>query len=461
MLMPPPPLAPPPRRHARRSCRGAPLPLLLLLALLLPHTQPSAAAAAAAPSPPSSAGALPAGTREVDAALFYAALTPSPAEWAATFGADDPAYGPVHFWLRCVARDVRAFFFLENASAPPANVSAAHAAALVELGKFTLQLDGYTVRTEMSDVGEFYFALPPDQAPSGVVKITVPGWRHYIDFPLRTCEPPPPPLPTPPPPAKRIMNIYTWDEERLDSPLDHAAEAAAAEVTRVRMETFAAGLVTHMRYHMCALRIERYEVVVQEEIVPILLSNAALAAAVKDGTLHFLLKGNHPGHVAGSRPFWQGLYENMAVLTHWRGHAALYFWDIDEFVVDPHDKLDTLNAILDHNMGHKFLRRRAVCTDCAFGVAQATFPLKGHALKELDDEWLLPKVVMNPERTGCAAIHYADCGKRVTKMDEKIAYLAHFTSWVVVRAEDDSDSEAEAAGKYANLRPLKLVERCM
>jgi hypothetical protein len=79
-------------------------------------------------------------------------------------------------------------------------------------------------------------------------------------------------------------------------------------------------------------------------------------------------------------------------------------------------------------------------------------------LKELDGDWLLPKVVLNPERTGCAAIHYADCGKRVTTMDEKIAYLAHFTNWVVVRAE--AESEADAASKYANLQPLKLVERC-
>jgi hypothetical protein len=455
-----PPAAPtPPRQHARRALPPplAPLLLLLLSAAALPH--PSAADA---PSAPSSTAALPHGTREVDGALYYASLTPSPEEWAATFGADDASYGPVHFWLRCVGRDVRAFFFLEHAAAPPSTVSAAHAPSLVELGKFVLQVDGYIVRTEMSNVGEFFYTLPPDRGPTdaaGVLKLTVPGWRHYLDFPLRTCEAAPEPLPSPAPPAKRVMNIYTWDEERLDSPLDREAAAASLAATRARMDTFAHGLATHMAYHTCALSIARYEVVVQEEVVPMLLAHAPLAAAVKAGTLHFLIKTNRPGPVTGSRPIWQGVYENMAVLTHWRRHAAVYFWDIDEFLVDPHDKLETLNRILDLNMGHKFFRKGAVCADCPYGTPEAMFPLKGHSLKELDGEWLLPKVVLNPERTGCAAIHYADCGKRVTKMDENIAYLAHFTNWVVVRGE--AESEADAAGKYANLQPLKLVARCV
>ena len=128
---------------------------------------------------------------------------------------------------------------------------------------------------------------------------------------------------------------------------------------------------------------------------------------------------------------WQGVYYNLAVLRHWKSRAALWFLDPDEFFVSTKGDLTALGALLDENAGLVLRRKGIRCADCPGGrAAEALMPLGGHAY-ELADSWLLPKVAVNPDRTGCVAVHWAFCGKHVRKLDSHLAYLVHFGNWLV------------------------------
>jgi hypothetical protein len=91
-----------------------------------------------------------------------------------------------------------------------------------------------------------------------------------------------------------------------------------------------------------------------------------------------------------------------------------------------------------------------MCADCAASKPEAFSPLAQHTHVSVGD-WILPKIVMNPDRSGCPAVHQAECGKHLTKVDAGVAYLAHFTNWIVWRADDG----ATLAGS-----PLQLEAYC-
>ena len=93
------------------------------------------------------------------------------------------------------------------------------------------------------------------------------------------------------------------------------------------------GIAKHMIYHRCALKVSKYEIVIQDDHLEQYMANKHLAQFVKEGWLVFLIKGYQPARLNFGNCNWQGLYENMALLRYWRSKKHVMFWNADEYLV--------------------------------------------------------------------------------------------------------------------------------
>jgi hypothetical protein len=220
-----------------------------VLALLLL----ASAASLAAPLPP--------GVSEVDSGLYFAQLSASFAEWNATFEDGGADYGPVHLWVRCIGMELRGLVFVESVNEKHPLLVSAGMHGNYSLDRFVLLVNGLPVRTEIANVGEFLISTRTI-AHLPVITIGVTGWRHYVEYPMRLCTPPV----SLPPAQRRVMSVYTWDNP-----------STSVKDTAAFVNTLAKGLEQHSRYHRCMLNITRYEVLVQENYLPLLLQNKYIA----------------------------------------------------------------------------------------------------------------------------------------------------------------------------------------
>ena len=53
----------------------------------------------------------------------------------------------------------------------------------------------------------------------------------------------------------------------------------------------------------------------------------------REGWLVLLVKGYQPARINYSNCYWQGLYENMALLRHWKTNTRVMFWNADEYLI--------------------------------------------------------------------------------------------------------------------------------
>jgi len=199
--------------------------------------------------------------RPAEAPRLAAQLYASFEEWNATFADFGADYGPVHLWVRCVGLELRGLVFVESVNEKHPLLVSAGMHGNFSLERFVILINGLPVRTEIANVGEFLISTRTI-AHLPVITIGVTGWRHYAEFPMRHCTPPAP-LPAA---QRRIMSVYTWD-----NPSTSVTDTAAF------VNVLAKGLEQHSRYHKCALNITRYEVLVQENYLPLLLQNKYIA----------------------------------------------------------------------------------------------------------------------------------------------------------------------------------------
>ena len=371
---------------------------------------------------------LPDGAEELDAGLFHGQLVASFAEWNATFGGSGPGYGLVHLWARCVGEELRGVLFAEDVNqAHPLLESAYMNASMYGGDKLVVLINGLPIFTEFANVARFAISTRT-LAHLPVLTLGVRGWGHYLEFPMRLCSPPPAPLPAP----AHVMSVFTWDNPA----------ASAGEASRF-VHTLARGLEQHSRYHRCVLNISWYEVTVQEDQLGALLGQRYVAEQVRRGFYRLLVKNNHPARVWGSRPMWQGVYYNLALLRHWRGGTVLWFLDPDEFLVVRPGGEPRLGQLLREGAGMSLQRRAIRPAEWEAGSTrpEALDSIYGRPFL-LGDGWLLPKVSVNPERSGCVTVHFSVCGKQLRTLD--VGFVAHFTNWLNIRNNHSTWVGAEA-----------------
>ena len=65
------------------------------------------------------------------------------------------------------------------------------------------------------------------------------------------------------------------------------------------------GIAKHMIYHRCALKVAKYEVVIQDDHLEQYMANKHLSQFVKEGWLVFLIKGYRPARLNFGNCNWQ------------------------------------------------------------------------------------------------------------------------------------------------------------
>jgi hypothetical protein len=265
--------------------------------------------------------------------------------------------------------------------------------------------------------GEFTINLSaPQFNASSVVEITFSNWRHYAKFPKNACKP-----------GKLVheresspgivMNICTLD--RSFSSQRHTL----SELPDV------AAISNHVKFHICALNLTRYELIVQHDDVPYLLRDPIISHAAESGKLKFLVKGNNPAQLTGTHYKWQYVLMNVNILSHWGENVRILFWDPDEYLIIPnpvtfHDFLQKMTNYYVVNLQ----RKTVICSTCAGSGPERNFDFASERFIQ-SDKHLATKVAINPNFAGCVMVHFSLCPddpKHRIRLDSRIAYLAHF-----------------------------------
>ena len=348
---------------------------------------------------------------DADAGLTYHVFVPSLDEWSSTF--ENPRhYGCIHIWLRCIDTQLRGLFFVESLHTGATHTSASQ---WVGFKNFKLLLDGVPSKFDAANVGDFISDINETQINFGFIKVEIQGWRHYASFLLNTCTSGPPFLTR----TQRIMSLLAYDED-LRSNRD--------------VSVFVSGVEHHLRFHRCLINITSYEIVVQEEHLPIYMSNTYIAGAARSGFLSFKLKGSRPLMIEGSKLYFQGVYENIAVLQHWKENVLLFFWDPDEFLIVSDENIGSLNDVLnERSAGLSFERRGAACSTCPLSIPEAVYGIRNHSFLIERKHIPVPKVAIHASIAKCIAVHWVTCGAETRHVKPELAYIAHLTNWVKFR----------------------------
>ena len=294
----------------------------------------------------------------VDSGLHFGLLLPTGTEWNSTFPGH--AHGVVYVWSKCYLDEMRSFYWIDT-GLPEHSFSARFTQARSVAQQLKFLINGLPpkrvdVAQDTRGGGEFLAALNSAQALHETVRIGVKGWRRTFDFPLALCASPPEVrsgLRT------RIMNIHTQWEVGDDT------------------QNLVSMISKHARASACTLNTSRYEIVLATPLIDHLMKDAYLRAAIEAKTVVALSKVLIPAPIKGYGVFYQTIYQNLAILSHWKENAVIFLFDPDEFVIFSDHSLAGMkrfNNALENHAVLSFLRPSVVCVDC-----------DGKSVGELDD----------------------------------------------------------------------------
>lgn len=221
-------------------------------------------------------------------------------------------------------------------------------------------------------------------------------WNSYIVFPLRLCVDH----------RSNSSNFGRRDDTRIMNVLTYDTDG---HTSRSYATALSSAIVRHALFHRCALDITRYEVVVNEEIIQSMVSGSALKALVDEGFIVFKTKPTQLSHTRGHRLYWQVVYYNLALLSHWGKRAWIFFFDQDEFLsIQDAALIDLGNAMAGNYDVLQFDRLAVKCTTCPAvhvgGEVDSSFEENSWAIMHEESE---TKVAVRTDMGGLIAVHSA------------------------------------------------------
>mmetsp|Transcript_5723 Transcript_5723/g.7941 ORF Transcript_5723/g.7941 Transcript_5723/m.7941 type:complete len:446 (+) Transcript_5723:46-1383(+) len=338
-------------------------------------------------------------------------------EWKKTFidGLKNPRLmttsSPVDFWFRCVDKKVRGYFFIDSlAQHPTENFNDLVYGPDDMKRRFKLLVDDKPLPYDTwHSGGDFYIDVSQKPANSEII-ISVEGWLRYTSFSLSKCTKS---LPQPAEP-EYLMHVHTYDHPK------------SIKLNKL----YPSGIAHHLVYHRCALNVTKYELIIQPEHLQRYLRNPHLAKFAQQGWLKFVLKSDHPSRM--NLPFiynyHQGIYENQALLQHWKTNVRIFFFNPDEFVA--YNPALTFAEFDQKYLGTRsnvaFDRYMTFCVDCKQNspeLPQLSFTDRRYKLTEKLQH---PKLFIDPNENGCILVHWSQCGKPETRLSNETAYILHF-----------------------------------
>jgi hypothetical protein len=256
--------------------------------------------------------------------------------------------------------------------------------------------------------GDFYIDVS-NKPSNSEVTISVEGWVKYTAFPISECTQS---LPQPAEP-EYLMHVHTYDHPK------------SIKLNKL----YPSGIAHHLVYHRCALNVTKYELIIQPEHLARYLRNPHLLKFAQEGWLKFVLKGHHPPRM--NLPFiynyHQGIYENQALLQHWKTNVRIFFFNPDEFV-----SLDPRLSFAEFKQQHlsrsnvAFDRYMTFCYDCKPGepeLPQLSFTDRQYKVAEKLQH---PKLFIDPNQNGCLLVHWSQCGAPEMTLKNDTAFILHF-----------------------------------
>jgi hypothetical protein len=387
-------------------------------------------------------------TRKIDEDLHYSTIHPFQDEWIKLFNdTDHHVAEPFHFWFRCIGREVRAYLFIEDLR----KLSHGKEADMPIMPHLSRRLKYYANGRKIDDIGYFfgggdlYFNISSELSSHDNVDITIDGFKHFARFPVSICTPALPKPSINPKNTKYLMHIHLREFRN--------ASNFNRKVVR--------GIVKHMLYHRCALKLDQYEVVIQAEQLQFYLVDPDIVNAIKAKWITFILRNPfNPEPILmssfeGSNCYWQAYVENLNLLHYWKQNVKIYYFDSDEYLWISNDlSSQSLFQLLQSHPVLGFKRYMTFCYDCNHRVAelkslsfqsaendkglvvgdrQRYQQHKHHVYKVIEPPLDHPKLLVNPNAVGCYIVHWAGCGASPYNVPPEMMFITHFENLYVVR----------------------------
>jgi hypothetical protein len=359
---------------------------------------------------------------DIDENIHYAYIPVFQDEWVNLIKAPDhPVASAFHLWFRCVERDVRVFFHIEDLRKLSHGKEADFPIQPHVERNVKIKVDGKPIQFQSWFSGaQFFFTIPSDVPDYYLAEIKIEGVKHYARFPVSKCTA----APIKTEKMKYITHIHLREFTNAQSMNRNIID----------------GVVKHILYHHCLLQVSYHEIVIQREQIKIFTENPKIASFLRKGWLKLMIRNpSIPAPIdmtGGSNCYWQGYTENLALLRHWKENVKMYMMDSDEYIVLPNESKYSLQNFWDDANKYEAVgieRIYSFCIDCPRDkpeLKHLSFTKQRYTYSgKLND----PKLLVNPDKVGCYIVHWAGCGVPTHRLPIENIFLLHFENLYIAR----------------------------
>jgi hypothetical protein len=324
--------------------------------------------------------------------MHFSQIVPFGDEWKNSLGkteyADAPS--PVNMWLKCIDKELRGYFHLEDTRKRPGHGKEGDMPIAYKF-KDNVKLYADNKKIDYGiwmGGGDFKVDLS-HKLHNSTVNIYVDDWMHYISFSMSDCVKSRAEHKTPQ--TKYIMNVYT---RYFEDP--HKLNRNAVD-----------GLAKHFLYHRCALGLSNYEINIQKEQIPYFMENSIIAEAARSGWITFIIKNQYiPTPIrnagrGGSDCYWQQVSQNLGLLRRWKQNVRIYMWDGDEYMTyHPQFTKNDFQELVSKYPVLGFERYMAFCADCPKGEGELPYLSFTDRKYKKSERLRDPKLLVDPSQAG-------------------------------------------------------------
>ena len=381
--------------------------------------------------------------RDIDEDIQYGVIHPYIEEWDALFQTTlQRVPSPMHFWFRCIDREVRAYFLVEDMMTLNHGKELDMPAVGVVQNKFKFRANGeaFKVTRFWHGGGDLFFDIPPNLTSEDYVDITIDGFQHFTRFHVGKCVNLPfdeqnQPLGSldvnrPPNSGKPVVGPHNRAYTKYLMHI-HLREFRNASTLNTKAIN---GVAKHMMYHRCALKLDKYEITIQSSQVELFMKNEEIAYAVKQGWMNFIIRNpiipapidmrNSPH----SNCYYQAYVENLNLLRYWKRNVKIYYFDSDEYLwINPEVTSEEFLNLIHGHEAVGFDRYMMFCKNCPHNHPELKHLSFGDTqYKQISPKLNHPKLIVDPSSVGCYIVHWAGCGAGTHVVPEEKAFIAHF-----------------------------------
>ena len=363
--------------------------------------------------------------------IRYNQITPFQWEWSNDFNSTEfsKTLAPVHFWMKCVDRRLKVFFFIINPirSYHDGNIGTSITSIFKDkkIKIFIYFNESYSrnINYFVQGVGGGNFEISLNEFSSdSIVNIHISDWSQFARFHVSDCLPPK---------RQQSLKYVVTAFTKFFYP---------EPVTNYNMK-YIEGVANQLKYHRCALPLHRYEIIIQKNLVEHFLKNSYIAEAASNGLVNFIIqesfipiyyhlpKATYPN--TKDNYFLQHIELNVAVLRHWSQSIRMFMLDPDEYLIFHRSfTLNQLNNYVNKYSTIFIKRSMTVCLSCLQNNKKEP---EINTFSFTDNNYVnwqyttLDKLLVNPNTCGNLVVHWMEGGSQPTHyMDRNILFISHF-----------------------------------